>query len=317
MDEMLSLIKSEYGIVSNNITPTVGGFSAKAYRVNDINGIDYFVKVYDKTLPTTHFHIERIDNYMPVLDWLAKSPTLHGRILTPIMAKNGTYKVETGSNLYVLFLFVHGNLPMIQGMTHTQTVELAETLALLHSTGENIPFETHGLDEDTSLFFCEQLAQFLDNLNAKNEILYEIINPHMNILYLAIKQTLHLRDSIRLGHSPLVLCHGDAHGNNVIQSERLVLADWEDLRFAPIEADLFIYAWHTHGDALLKAYAAARNGYKINHELLYFYLLRRRIEDIWVDIQRLTEESPDKAETAKLLEWIEEGIAGIKAIYRH
>ena len=128
------------------------------------------------------------------------------------------------------------------------------------------------------------------------------------MLHSAIKQALHLRDTIRLGYSPLVLCHGDAHGNNVIQSRRLVLADWEDLRRAPAEADLFIYTMHKHGDALLKAYAAARNGYQINHELLYFYILRRRIEDVWFDIQRLTEESPDETEKAQLLVWIRQSI---------
>jgi thiamine kinase-like enzyme len=105
-----------------------------------------------------------------------------------------------------------------------------------------------------------------------------------------------------------VLCHGDAHGNNVIQGERLVLVDWEDLRLAPPEADLFIHAWHPHGDVLLKSYSAACHGYQINHELLFFYVLRRRIEDVWVDIQRLTEESPDEVETEKLLGWTRLGI---------
>ena len=317
MNEILDLLKIEYGIISNNIIPTVGGFSAKAYRVKDMDGIDYFVKVYDKFLPTTRFYVDRIDNYMPVLDWLAKTPALHGRILTPISTKNGSYRAETDRNIVVLFLFVHGDLPKVQGMTLAQTVELAEILALLHNNGENIPFETHGLYEDTSLDFFERLAQFLDNLNAKNEVFYELINPHADILYSAIKHAQYLRDTIQLKHFNLVLCHGDAHGNNVIQSERLVLADWEDLRLAPAEADLFIHAWHKHGNILLEAYAAARHSYIINKELLYFYTLRRRIEDIWVDIQRLTEESPDKKEKAKLLDWIAEGIAKVKTTYYH
>ena len=111
-----------------------------------------------------------------------------------------------------------------------------------------------------------------------------------------------------------MLCHGDAHGNNVIQGERLVLADWEDLRWAPPEADLFMYAWHPYGRELLEAYTAARPGYRINYSLLHFYALRRRIEDIWVDIQRLTEEFPDEAEQAELLQWIRQGIEGVGGI---
>jgi len=104
--------------------------------------------------------------------------------------------------------------------------------------------------------------------------------------------------------------------DNIIQSARLVLADWEDLRLAPAEADLFIHAWHPHGGLLLEAYSAARPGYQINHDLLRFYVLRRRIEDIWVDILRLTNESPSEDETAKLLGWIGQSIDAINAIMK-
>jgi spectinomycin phosphotransferase len=140
-------------------------------------------------------------------------------------------------------------------------------------------------------------------------------SPHADLLVKAIHETLRLRDTVRLRYSPLVLCHGDAHGNNVIQGERLVLADWEGLHLAPAEADLFIYAWHPHGDMLLEAYEAARRGYRINHDLLNFYVRRRRI-DVWVDIQRLTEESPDEAETAKLLDWTRRGFEEIHMLLR-
>ncbi len=318
MSTLNLLLKSAYGIISEFILPTPGGFSTKAaYRVVDVAGLEFFLKVYDKSLPTTRFFVERIDFYMPVLNWLSRTPALCGRILTPIQTQSGTYKVETDSDVYVLFLFVKGNVPGIQGMTHAQTMELAETLALLHNIGETTPFEFYGLDEDISLSFCKQLTNFLNNVNVKCGALYELVSPHVELLHSAIQITLQLRDTTRLGYSPLVLCHGDAHGNNVIQSEHLVLADWEDLRRAPAEADLFIYAWHPHGDTLLATYAAIRRGYNINRELLYFYVLRRRIEDVWVDIQRMTEENPDEAEKKQLLNFICQGIEEIQKVYRN
>jgi len=40
----------------------------------------------------------------------------------------------------------------------------------------------------------------------------------------------------------------------LIQGVSLVLADWEDLRLAPVEADLLIYAWHMYGSVLLEVY---------------------------------------------------------------
>lgn len=316
MDELIQLLKSEYGIDSNYISPAPGGFSTKAaYRVASADGAEYFVKVYDKSLPTTRFFVERIDMYMPVLDWLSSTPTLRGRILTPVQSCEGAYKVETDSDVYILFLFVCGEVPGVQGMTRAQTVELAKTLALLHDITETVQVEMSGLAEDISLPFCEQLAQYLSKAPPEHGALHDLISPHADLLLSAINETLLLRDTIRLGYTPLVLCHGDAHGNNVIQSDCLVLADWEDLRLAPAEADLFISAWHPHGDILLEAYAAARRGYRVNRELLSFYILRRRIEDVWVDIQRLTEESPDEVETAKLLDWIQRGIEEVRALY--
>ena len=64
----------------------------------------------------------------------------------------------------------------------------------------------------------------------------------------------------------------------------------------------------------MEAYTAARRGYCINKELLDFYVLRRRIEDVWVDIQRLIEESPGEAEILKLLNCVQQGIEDVRAI---
>jgi spectinomycin phosphotransferase len=316
MDEISTLLKSEFGIVSSSIFPVPGGFSAKAaYRVTGEDDTEYFLKVYDKFLPTTRPLVERIDIYMPVLDWLSASSSLCGRVLAPVPARGGVYKAETDSDVYVLFIYVHGETPGAKGMTRDQTIELAEILALLHDASGGVPPEIHELTEDTSLLFCEKLTRYLSKSNTENDALFELVSPYNGLLHTAMRDALRLRDTVRLGYSPLVLCHGDAHGNNVIQGERLVLADWEDLRLAPVEADLFIYAWHPHGSVLLEAYAAARRSYRINHELLYFYVLRRRIEDVWFNIQRLTEETSDEPETAKLLDYTRRGIEEIQVLY--
>ena len=320
LSELPILLESRYGIIAKSIAPTKGGFSSKAaYCVVGADGAEYFVKVYDKSLPTTMFNVNRVDLYMPVLDWLSKTTPLRGCVLTPISTQEGVYKVETDNDVYVAFLFVHGEPPGIQGMTRAQTVELAGILASLHDISETIPFNTQGLAEDVSLPFCDRLIQYINDVsgvNGKDGALSAVVSPHASLLLAASSEALQLRDAYRMGYAPIVLCHGDAHGNNVIQSDHLVLADWEDLRWAPAEADLFIYDWHPYGDVLLDAYAEARHGYRINNKLLYFYVLRRRIEDVWVDIQRLTEESPDETETAKLLDYVRRGIESVREAYR-
>ena len=317
MNELTFLLESTYGITPTSISTAKGGFSTKAaYSVAGTDGTQYFVKVYDKSLPTTRFFVDRIDMYMPVLDWLSASPALCERVLKPVSTLGGAYKAETDNDVCAVFLYVDGESPGVSGMTRKQTVELAETLALLHDIGGAIPFEAYGLDEDISLSFCERLIQYLSRPDTLNEKLFALVSPHAPTLVNACHEALRLHDTVRIGCSPIVLCHGDAHGNNLIQGERLVLADWEDLRWAPAEADLFIHAWHKHGDVLLEAYAAARNGYRINKELLYFYTSRRRIEDVWVDIQRLIEESPDETEVAEIYDLLPQGIADVQALLR-
>ncbi|MCL2120890.1 MAG: aminoglycoside phosphotransferase family protein [Clostridiales bacterium] len=315
MQKLFKILESEYGIVSNTCRPVPGGFSTKAsYHVIAANGVEYFLKIYDKTLPTVLPFIKRIDAYMPTLHRLSLTPALHGRILTPIPALSGAYKAETEYEVLVVFLYIKGDVPGIDGMTPAQTIELAETLALLHDSDQTGLIETTALAEDRALLFCGHLLRYLENPRAGREALTDALLSHSDILIAAIEEAFRLRDSLRFGYETLVLCHGDAHGNNVIQSNRLVLADWEDLRLAPAEADLFIHAWHPYGRLLLESYCAVRRDYQINDDLLFFYTLRRRLEDVWVDIERLTEETPDERETIELLRWIRFGIEEIKKL---
>ena len=317
LKETSLFLKQKYGIITDAIYPVKGGWSTKAaYRAVSADGVEYFVKIYDKHLPTTRIITERIDLYMPVLDWLSATQGLRGRILTPVATIDGAYKAETENDVYAIFLYINGETVGINNMTKKQTIELAETLALLHNSTVDVPVDVSGLSEDISLSFCERLISLLNSPDKITDIkidkLVTLITSNSETLKKAALDALHLRDSLRIGYLPLVLCHGDAHGNNVIQGNRLVLADWDDLRLAPPEADLFIYHWHNYGNLLLDSYCAARQGYEINKELLYLYHLRRRIEDLWVDIERLTEELPSETEISEMLGWISESICHLQ-----
>ena len=76
-----------------------------------------------------------------------------------------------------------------------------------------------------------------------------------------------------------------------MQSDRLVLIDWEGMKLAPPEADLFAFIgnlfWHNCSDEFLKIYESIRKDFKLNSEVLEFYQIRRRIEDIEAFAQSL------------------------------
>jgi len=58
MEDLSLSLKKEYGIITTSISSAKGGFSTKAaYRVMGADGIEYFVKVYDRLLPTARYYI--------------------------------------------------------------------------------------------------------------------------------------------------------------------------------------------------------------------------------------------------------------------
>ncbi|WP_238584588.1 phosphotransferase family protein [Legionella worsleiensis] len=78
------------------------------------------------------------------------------------------------------------------------------------------------------------------------------------------------------GKMPFVITHGDAHHYNVLQTPYEVwLVDWDGLKIAPIERDL----WHYQEAPLVDEYCKLNPHYKINHNLCEFYKLQRFFED--------------------------------------
>jgi spectinomycin phosphotransferase len=292
------LLADNFGIRPKDVYEVKGGWSAKAFRVTAENG-EYFLKVYDKTRPSTQPWVERIDAYIPVLGWLSRTQELCGRIVEPIPSLHGYYKVEADEHVFLLFGYVPGETPGQQGLSRLQVAELAETLALLHGFGEGIPCDTRGLSEDISLSFCAKLELYLTEAHNTN-MLSELVCPEIDMIRAAIAETIRLRDTARLNAKSLVLCHTDAHHNNVIQSDRLVLVDWEDLRLAPAEADLFMYVLNPYWNEFWHAYAAVRQGFLINADLMHFYLIRRRLDDIWYYVCRVLFDGPNKDEVIRI-----------------
>ena len=98
-----------------------------------------------------------------------------------------------------------------------------------------------------------------------------------------LDQLTELSRSLSAINLPRVLCHNDIHGWNVItQGDRLVLIDWEGLRFSPPEADLFMFKyeryWGQRWDEFYDVYQMTNPIHDINETAMRFFQLRRRLE---------------------------------------
>ena len=85
----------------------------------------------------------------------------------------------------------------------------------------------------------------------------------------------------------MTLCHIDAHGYNLIQSERLILVDWEMAKYAPPELDLILFTKPEYWTVFIGHYNKLRPDFVLDNDLLLFYVHRRKIEDIWEFINSL------------------------------
>ena len=90
-----------------------------------------------------------------------------------------------------------------------------------------------------------------------------------------------LSEKLKKASYDMTLCHMDAHGYNLIQSNRLILVDWEMAKYAPPELDLILFTKPEYWSIFIEHYKNFRPNIRVNDDLLEFYVHRRNIEDIW------------------------------------
>ncbi len=299
IEQLRTVLKAAFGIDAREIEKVRGGWSADAYKVHTA-GEAFFLKVYDRSLPTVQPWAARIDGYIPALQWLGGQAPLRGRVAQPVPTADGGYKWADERYTCLVFAYIDGETVGSAPLAPAEAQGLAQTVAALHSLGTPDAVPGALLAEDISVPFCGKLCAYLDSGMGENAALWALFAPYREMLRAAALETLRLRDQVREGYGSLVLCHTDLHGWNLMRAAdgRLILIDWEGLQLAPAEADLFMFAENSGWDAFLREYSAARPGYRLNEPMLRYYLLRRKVEDVWEFTARILYEAPEKDITA-------------------
>lgn len=282
MNESISILQSEYGIVADEITPAIGGWSAMAYKVSSKQDV-YFLKEYDKKKSGTTAQLEKLNLCMAVASWLENNTGLQGRINAPILTKKGDVRAETQECAYLLFSYIDGITPRTTPLTIYQQKELAEIVGELHRHGLDIPFDFANVQENFEI----PCAELLKMPRKPDDSL--CVYRQYDMLMRAIDQAHNMAERTKAEKLPFVLCHTDIHGWNLIQSDELILIDWESIKFAPAEADLYTFwgdwywgdaKWGSYWDTFLPVYQKIHPEYIVREEILRFYQIRRHIEDI-------------------------------------
>jgi len=305
MELFVKILNEHYKKSAINIIKMEGGWSAQAYKVNTADGI-FFLKVYEKHRLSTGIWTAKIDTYMPIVLWLYNNTNLRGKISYPILTVDGQYKCNDERFIFLLFPYIEGYTLCDKLMTREQVRELAEIVAELHKYGDEIPVKADTIEEDFKIPFCDELKRLLSLPNQPSfKETIDVLKQHEMILIENIEKTQKLADKISKENLPKVLCHTDIHGWNLMQSDKLILIDWEGMRLAPSEADLFAFIgdkfWHRCSKEFMEIYKKIHPNYEINTDALTFYQTRRRLEDICAFAQGLLFEDIDDEERKKSL----------------
>jgi aminoglycoside phosphotransferase (APT) family kinase protein len=281
--EILSQQFSLHGVRLIEVQP---GWSASAYRVEADNKL-YFLKVYDKQRYSSKMWIQGIDQYIPAIVWLGEHSALRGKIPHVIPTVNGGYKHEDSECVYILFDWITGITPRDEPLTKPQLEALAEIIAQLHNVNvQTIP--SFGLvHESYDIPFYDSLMSRARNADEN------IPNVYLQVIIEKLHQLSEASRTLISLNLPITLCHNDIHGWNVItQGDKLILLDWEGLRFAPRESDLFMFKferyWGQRWDEFNCVYKKQHPNSEISETAMRFFQLRRRLEDIDAFIDNIT-----------------------------
>ncbi len=281
LKQIATVLKHSYGLDNSNITEVQGGFSARAFIVLSPKG-RFFLKLYEKARPYSIMAISWMLGYTPVMRQLSEG-CLKGHVPSIIDTVSGEYYYEDSDYVYQLYDYIDGVTIGPTPLTRTQVLELAQILGKLHSytpqasTGDN-------LIKKLDISFNDKLQKFINNDIA----LLPFIKKYRDRIYSLTIQTAELKTLFEQQSYENVLCHTDIHGWNLMQTaDRLVLIDWEGLKYAPREAEFFAFESLPFAEDFFAEYKKYNKGYSENKIILDFYKKRRLAEDIWEFIDEL------------------------------
>lgn len=208
-------------------------------------------------------------------------------VVAPLSTKDGQIVVRLG-NRYAVTLF-----PLVAGEpgsfydvpTLAQRADMASVLARLHSVSvPGAPRHDPGLEARAGL------DEALDSLDASwntgpyGDRTRELLAARES----EVRATLARFDAsanriAAMDDADLVVTHGETHrGNTLTDGDRLLLIDWDTVRLAPPERDL----WMGLGDdAVARELYAREAGHEVSGELMAFYELRWALDDIAVYVR--------------------------------
>ncbi|MGQ3889080.1 aminoglycoside phosphotransferase family protein [Legionella sp. CNM-1927-20] len=303
--QLINLLTQGYAFKATQIDFIDTG-SFYSFIVQTENNKKFFLKVYprNQTLVPIHPNIELL-NYTGIALYQFRYKFGLDYVPRIIQTSTGTFCFTTPKLILMLFNYIAGSHPSYFP-NQLLAEKLASLLAKLHQipTAEFPNFDQENFDISYALGLENWLNQKIsikDNIHAPTLILR--LNNFKNQLNEKLTQLKLWQAQFQQNDIPLAITHGDPHHYNVLQSQNEVwLVDWDSIKIAPIERDL----WHYQENNLLNFYSKFNTHVTIDLELCKFYRLQRFLEDSryyleQIFLEKNTTKSQDELDTTAFL----------------
>ncbi|MGN8647293.1 aminoglycoside phosphotransferase family protein [Gracilibacillus sp. HCP3S3_G5_1] len=312
MERIKQMLEHYYNIKITAIQSQQGGWASLAYKVWNENQ-QYFLKVYEKSRASTPKLMERIDEYVPIMDWLYRNSELKESISVPILTREGNYKWEDDEGVYLLYEFIEGTTIGDRMLTDKQIQQFSEIITNLHGYGEEIPVTTDSIKETFSVPYIQFYQDILNsNYTHMASDIRKVVSQYKTHIHDLISTVENLAESLHDSDLRMALCHADLHYWNLMEShDQLVLIDWEGLKLAPVEADFMFLVDKPYFNRFIAIYQEKHHNFELNREALHFYQGRRKLEDIGEFLEQLMLDTLSEQERISTMNYLKEELRSI------
>lgn len=243
-DTIAAILLDAYGLKPVDIAfvPRGADPNAVAYRVADVHGGAYFVKLHAQGVRPASVGIP---GFLRVQSGLSS-------IMAPLRTLDGQPSVRRHNYEWLLFPFVTGQDGFARPMSAGQWKQLGTTLACLHRAVlpsawcEALPRETFAAARrDRVRRHHADVVHGAINGDAITGDFTALWMAQREAIALALRWADALAERVKAMQLPLVPCHADLHAGNVIvgEDDAISIVDWDSMVMAPRERDcMFIGA---------------------------------------------------------------------------
>lgn len=313
LNDSLSVLANTYAMQPQKFEKVEGGWSAQGYRIDTNEGV-FFLKIYDKSHPRVSSFVPDMIAHLPVLRFLNLDPLLSTHLPELVLTHNGSLFTEDKDHVYVLYRFIDGQTIGSGELTESEVDQLADVLARLHTyhayqmPDYRLPTKNYYFDLEAQLH-----ALRVDRRQELPSDLLEAFGNNKALIDQALNKLSQLADQLRPTNQDFCLVHGDPHNWNVIRSgSRLILVDWEDLRFSLPEQDLMYLVDTPYYQRFMNRYNLHHPEFKTNMPLVQFCSLRRDLTDIVQFTKQIVYENLDESIRAVAMSCIAENFKNLR-----